>query len=136
MTRFSVIVLLLTILVACSRDQNLERENITLGTSTNLTIGRWSLNNFQPGLAQPQTYELGDIVWDFTPENKLNVKISVALTESNVPLVDEGQYSIQRTDSTVTLNGIEYDYRIAEGILLLSNNPELDGPGLQFTSIQ
>jgi hypothetical protein len=125
----------LLLLSACNKDD----EN----TQPLALEGTWNLKEVSCE-CKPTNLQAGEHIWGFDPEAALvNIQSTVdGDTLSYVP--DPGSYTfIQNTvDKTVTIEDIvfsggapstiTFDYAFEDGDLILSDDPEADGPWMRF----
>lgn len=110
-------------LVSCSEsDDNNE--------VTNELNGTWNLVHVSCE-CKPVDLQPGEHIWTFDlNNNELNVLNNV--TESQHTILETGIYNITFTSTTVTIQEIEYDYYFENGKLYLADEPESDGPLIEF----
>ena len=91
--------------------------------------GVWNLVNVTC-FCPPADLEKDDHVWEF---DVMSEQVSVQNNiEKPLQILETGSYEINVTDSTILLKGVNYKYFFREGKLYLSNQPEADGPVLEF----
>jgi hypothetical protein len=102
-------------------------------SQSNDLSGSWNLMSFQCCLFEPESFNQGDIIWSFNSNNTLDVTINTELIEnSQLPIQENSSVSYSLTSNTVTLESIEYDYFFEDGLLYLTDDPEVDGPIIIF----
>ncbi|WP_204347031.1 hypothetical protein [Psychroserpens algicola] len=99
-------------------------------TITNELNGEWNLVAVSC-FCEPIHLEAGDHIWTFNlSANMLNILNNV--TEDLHTIPDTGVYEISFSENTVTLLDVEYDYYFENDRLYLANQPEADGPLIEF----
>ncbi len=97
-------------------------------------LGEWTLRNFSAGFSEPLIINQGDIIWDFQKKGILNITINPILSVK--PELDSGEYSYTFGDSKIYVNQVSYDYEIMDNTLIIKNQPEADGPLMEFSLYQ
>ena len=92
--------------------------------------GDWNLVSVTC-LCEPINLETGKHIWEFNlTENELNVTNNVS--EELHTILETGTYDINVIDSKITILSIEYDFYFENEKLFLTNQPESDGPIIEF----
>ena len=105
-------------------------KNDQYNQATNEFNGEWNLVSVSC-LCEPIDLESGEHIWCFDINNSvLNVMNNV--TESLHTLLETGTYDIIVTNNKVKIQTVEYDYYFENGTLYLADNPESDGPLIEF----
>nr|WP_321236006.1 hypothetical protein [uncultured Psychroserpens sp.] len=95
-----------------------------------LLNGEWNLVTVSC-LCEPINLQVGEHVWTFdVAENKLNVQNNVSENLHTIP--NTGEYTITLTENTITFPEGSYDYYFENDKLYLADNPEVDGPLIEF----
>lgn len=95
--------------------------------------GQWHMVSHECCLLPAETFSKNDVIWNFDSQNSLNVTLNIELDkDSQLPLTQSGTYEYAAGSTTVTIDGVEYDYYIKSGELTLSDSPESDGPIMRF----
>ncbi|MBX2827826.1 MAG: hypothetical protein KTR22_06670 [Flavobacteriaceae bacterium] len=99
-------------------------------SSTEPTLaGTWNLVNVTCECA-PVDFEVGEHVWNFNlATNQVHVSNN---PDEDLQILDTGSYSFSITDSTITITSIPFDYFFEGEVLYLTDEPEVDGPALEF----
>ena len=130
-----VLLSVLLLLSACNKDDD--------NTQLLALEGTWNLKEVRCE-CKPTNLQPGEHIWGFDPEAALvNIQSTVdGDTLSFVP--DPGSYTFipNTTDKTVTIEDlvfyggapttITFDYSFEDGDLILSDDPEVDGPWMWF----
>jgi hypothetical protein len=93
--------------------------------------GKWEMTSFIAYVGN-SPLNSNDIEWTFDVENdQLTIVNNVELKYSYI--LESGIYNnLMITANTVTIKNVEYDYEIKNGKLVISDNPEVDGPSMSF----
>ena len=95
--------------------------------------GKWNLVYAQYGIAGYDNFAKNDIVWTFQNMNTVDVSINITLdAHAHLPIEQNGIFNTPSTDNKITLEGTEYDYYFEDNKLIISNNPQADGPLYRF----
>ena len=95
--------------------------------------GKWNLVYAQYGIAGYDNFAKNDIVWTFQNMNTVDVSINITLdAHAHLPIEQNGIFNTPSTDNKITLEGREYDYYFEDNKLIISNNPQVDGPLYRF----
>ena len=100
--------------------------------TTNELDGTWNLISVSC-LCEPVLLESGEHQWTFNvSDNSLDVVSNVSEELHTIP--DAGSYTIDVNTETQKLifQDIEYDYAIENDKLFVSDDPEADGPMIEF----
>jgi hypothetical protein len=78
----------------------------------------------------PVDFEVGEHVWNFNTQTS-------ELTVSNNPnedlqILDSGNYSFVIGNNIITILSVEYDFYFEQNKLFLGDQPESDGPLMEF----
>jgi hypothetical protein len=97
---------------------------------TNELNGDWNLISVRC-FCEPINLETGEHIWEFNlTENELNVTNNVS--QDLHTILETGTYDINVIDSKITILNVEYDFYFENGKLYLTNQPESDGPIIEF----
>ena len=97
---------------------------------TNELNGDWNLISVKC-FCEPINLETGEHIWEFNlTENELNVTNNVS--EDLHTILETGTYDINVIDNKITILNIEYDFYFENEKLFLTNQPESDGPIIEF----
>jgi len=97
---------------------------------TNELNGDWNLISVRC-FCEPINLETGEHIWKFDlTKNELNVTNNVF--EDLHTILETGTYDINVIDSKITILNIEYDFYFENEKLFLTNQPESDGPIIEF----
>lgn len=92
--------------------------------------GKWNLVQVTC-FCEPINLEIGEQIWTFNlSDNELIVENNV--TEPLHTIFETGNYEINIEVDKITILSVEYDYYFENGKLYLSDNPEVDGPLIEF----
>jgi hypothetical protein len=113
---------------SCSDNDDTEQPNSGIS-------GTWSLISHQCCLSPSENFELSEILWIFSNNGEFTTDINIELDDnSQIPFQNSSTLSYTKTETTIIIDQLEYDYRIAEtGELILSDSPESDGPVITLT---
>ncbi|WP_299212132.1 hypothetical protein [uncultured Dokdonia sp.] len=128
--RILYFLLLAGILASCSND---DEKDMEVGNDLN---GKWEMTSYVAFLPSLPEINSNEIEWTFDVGNN---QLSIVNTiESEYPyMLTSGTYiNLTITDNTITISDVEYDYTIENGMLSISDNPEMDGPIMRFISDQ
>ena len=99
----------------------------------NSIAGTWNLRTFQCCLFQTEQFNQGDIIWKFNSNEILEVNINIVLEdESQIPIQENGSFSYDFNQTSVVIDNTEYDFTLENDQLILSDDPEVDGPIIIF----
>jgi hypothetical protein len=97
---------------------------------TNELNGDWNLISVRC-FCEPINLETGEHIWEFNlTENELNVTNNVSAGLHTI--LETGTYDIIVIDSKITILNVEYDFYFENEKLYLTNQPESDGPIIEF----
>ncbi|MFC4633467.1 hypothetical protein ACFO3O_06090 [Dokdonia ponticola] len=122
--------LFIGLLTSCSTD---DEKNTAVASDLN---GTWEMTSYVAFLPDLPEINSNEIKWTFDIDaNQLSI---VNTIEAAYPyILASGNYSnLLITANTITIAGIEYDYTIENEILIISDDPESDGPIMRFISDQ
>jgi len=120
-----LLILLVTLFAACSSDDNNEVfEELN---------GEWKMTLYVAFLPELPVINDGDITWTFNVSSSELTIVNAIETEYPY-ILPSGTYDIVLTSNTVKILTITYDYLIDEGILIVKDHPEVDGPIMNFIS--
>lgn len=135
MKKLLLIAVLSIMITGCSNDDEKG------GNDNNLLAREWHLITASNGLAGTSNYEVGEIKWEFTTQNKVVVTIvqSVELN-SAIPFQQNGTYVYSVENETITIENssviytywIEFDDTLNKDVLYLDGGVSVDGSGLMF----
>ena len=104
--------------------------------------GQWSLRSYTAGFQQPEKFNMGDVIWTFNPNNRLDVQIQSGIKcrcRCPISIDTSGHYRYSINDDGLKLinneHEREYEYSIDNNILYISDNPEVDGCLVFFEKI-
>jgi len=119
------------ILISCKKEET--------STPNNDLLGRWSLISYSKGFAGSETYNLNDIIWDFSSANTVSVTLNVTPNPVlQIPLDTPGVYDIILNGNQITLpNGISYNYELLSNgtKLIIEDNAAADGELIEFQKL-
>ena len=96
---------------------------------TNELSGKWNLIDVTCECA-PVDFKMGEHVWNFDlTENEVSV---FNLQNEPLQILETGTYKFDLTDSTITIEDVAYDYHFEDETLFLADQPEVDGPLMEF----
>ncbi|MFZ6050669.1 hypothetical protein [Halocola ammonii] len=128
------LLLVFFILASCSKDEEVNNcENPP--NSENSIQGYWSQTMMANGLAGYQEFEPGEIIWTFSSNNQVTLEFNIpdSEVEQNLPL-EPGTHTYTIEDGQVKFADQTswYDYYFENGQLIIENDPEADGPRMEF----
>jgi hypothetical protein len=135
MKKILLITVLSIMIMGCSNDDEKGRNDNTL------LAREWNLITASNGLAGASNYEVGEIKWEFTSQNKVFVTIAQSVElNSAIPFQQNGTYVYSVENETITLENssvtytywIEFDDTLNKDVLYLDGGVSVDGPGLMF----
>ena len=95
-------------------------------------LGKWDLVYFTKN-NQPETYNPGDIAWEFNKYDELIVTIDTNIpSSSQLPIKTEGTYYYTGSDSAISIDNYQYAAEVTGDTLRLTHNPDTGGPLLKF----
>lgn len=112
-----------TIIISCSNDDSPQ-----INPELNKT---WEMKSYIAHIIELPEINSGDILWTIDVPNK-KLTIINNIEEQYLYIRHSGIYDIEINHNTIKISGITYDYSIENGELIVSNNPELDGPIMTF----
>ena len=105
-------------------------ENADTNQFTNELNGNWNLVSVTC-FCEPINLETGEHIWEFNlTENELNVTNNVS--EELHTILETGTYDININDTKIRILNIEYEFYFENEKLFLTNQPESDGPIIEF----
>ena len=111
----------MAILSSCSNDDDCSISNELSGV--------WNLISVSCE-CEPGDFETGEHVWNFdVTNNEINV---INNPDEDLQILDTGSYAFTLTNNTITILSVVYDYYFENENLILANNPEADGPLMEF----
>jgi hypothetical protein len=125
--------LFLSVFSSCVKEMEPE-ERTLCATATCLALtGEWNLMQYSGGLMGFENYNKDDLTWTFNNNGMVDVLINTTLNNSMMP-IQTTQTTTYVVNGTIVQLGTGQDYEIAfeNGQLILSRNPELDGPRIAF----
>lgn len=100
-------------------------------TESNDLNGSWELVNFLTFAGNNPDLQDNQVIWTFdVASNQLHVVNNSA--EEGTFIYSSGNYDLQVYQDSLHIDTRKYDYQIEVDTLTLSDQPELDGPRLQF----
>ena len=102
----------------------------------NSIVGSWSLSEANLGWGGYETYESNQIVWKFGTDQQLKVTVQEGLSvNQNIPFSNSqlGVYSYLASDSTLIIDGQLFHLLLENNLLIIDQNPALDGIQLSFS---
>lgn len=118
--------LLAGFLTSCSNDAE---KNVTINSDLN---GKWEMTSYSAFLPSLPEIEQNEIEWTFDLENSQLTIVNTVELEYPYILPSGNYNNLIITDHTIIISGVEYDYAIENGILNISEDPEIDGPIMRF----
>lgn len=103
--------------------------------ASNPILGEWNLMHYSGGLMGQESYNKDDVTWTFNSNGTVDVLINTTLNNSMMPITTSqtANYVITGTKVEVLVNNFfPHDITYDNGKLILSNNPALDGPRIEF----
>lgn len=115
--------ILAAIFTGCSNDDD-QTESSDLN-------GTWKLVNFTAFIETIPEIQDNEVIWTFELEsNQLHVVNNSP--EGDAFIYTSGNYDLQVYQDSLRIDSRKFDYQIDADSLILSDNPELDGPRLKF----
>ena len=102
----------------------------------NSIIGSWSLSEANLGWGGYESYESNQIVWKFETDQQLEVTVQEGLNvNQNIPFSNSqlGVYPYLTSDSTLLIDGQLFHLLLENNLLIIDQNPALDGIQLSFS---
>lgn len=106
---------------SCNNDDDTSEEPRLAGT--------WNLIDVTCECA-PVDFEIGEHVWTFNMDDN-SVRV-VNNPSEDLQILDNGNYDFVLTSNTITILSVTYDYFFEGEKLFLTDQPEVDGPALEF----
>jgi len=135
MKKILLIAVLSIMIMGCSNDDEKR------GNDNTLLAREWNLIIASNGLDGASNYEVGEIKWQFTTQNKVVVTIAPSVElNSAIPFQQNGTYVYVVENETITLENssviytywIEFDDTLKKDVLYFDGGVAVDGPGLMF----
>lgn len=121
-------------LASCSKDEEVNNSE-NPSNSQNSIQGSWSQTMMVNGLAGYQEFELGEIIWTFSSNNQVTLEFNIpdSEVEQSLPL-EPGTHTYTIEDGQVKFEDHTswYDFYFENGNLIIENDPEVDGPRMEF----
>lgn len=126
MKNYLLVLLASTLLLgACQKDTGTPRN-----TSMTLT-GDWYMTKYVAFAPTLPSLTRGDILWRFNANAP-----TITIQNNTSSLQPSGTYTYTNTATEITINFTTYtqtfDYSFSNGEMILSDNPQLDGPVMTF----
>ena len=102
--------------------------------------GQWSLRSYTAGFQQPEKFNMGDVIWTFNPNNRLDVQVQSGIEccgGLGVKTSGRYRYSIHG-DRLKLINNEherEYEYSVDNNTLYIDDQFEADGTLVFFEKI-
>ncbi len=125
MKKFILPILLLLIILSC--DKKDEKLNLSY-------YGQWSLIQFFK-LNHTETYNQGEIIWEFNKYNELIVTVNTDLSNSELPITTSGTYDYVGASDVVSIQNTQYAAEVQQDTLTLSRNAAAGGPVIKFVKM-
>lgn len=135
MKKILLIAVLSIMIMGCSNDDEKR------GNDNTLLAREWNLIIASNGLDGASNYEVGEIKWQFTTQNKVVVTIAPSVElNSAIPFQQNGTYVYVVENETITLENssviytywIEFDDTLKKDVLYFDGGVAVDGSGLMF----
>lgn len=126
--RYLVLIFSTFLGVGCKKDTPL--------FNANSIVGSWSLCEANLGWGGYESYESNQIVWKFGTDQQLEVTVQEGLNvNQNIPFSNSqlGIYPYLTSDATLTINGQLFNLLLENNLLIIDQNPALDGIQLSFS---
>jgi len=124
----SLYILLLLFILSCNNDE----DNNTI----NPLNGKWFINNTSCFCGDTGNYTEEYILWDIDTTNN-TINIINYFSNELIYLPSTGLYNFTETNNTITIqsgnNNLFLNFEFDNDELILSNQPELDGPLINFS---
>jgi hypothetical protein len=118
---------------SCTKEVIIEEEDVCTTSVCRGLGGEWNLMQYSGGLAGLETYNKDEVTWTFNSNGTVDVLINITLGNSIMPIQTTQTNTYVVNGTIVQLGtGQEYDIAFDNGQLILSRNPELDGPRIAF----
>ena len=102
----------------------------------NSIVGSWSLSEANLGWGGYESYESNQIVWKFGANQQLEVTVQDGLiVNQNIPFTNSqlGVYTYLTSDATLMIDGQLFNLLLENNLLIIDQNPALDGIQLSFS---
>lgn len=127
MKKFVLTVLLLLSFFSCTKEED---------KKTKLAyFGQWSLIQFSK-LNYTETYNAGEIIWEFNKYDELTVTVNTDLSNSQLPIKEPGVYQFVGAQDVVSIQDTQYAAKVQQDTLILSRNAAAGGPVIKFIKMQ
>ena len=93
--------------------------------------GQWSLIHFTENNHE-ETYNTGDIIWDFNEYDELVISVNTDLSNSQLPITTSGIYDFVGASEIVSIQNTQYAAKVEQDTLTLSRNAAAGGPVIKF----
>lgn len=95
--------------------------------------GKWELVRISGGFSQPEIFNAGQIIWEFSSDKSLSIKINTPLSKtSGVPFNKSTTLTFSADSAKILIDQIPYAYRITDKKLKLMHQLASDGNMLEF----
>ena len=114
--------------VGCKKD--------TTFFDANSIVGSWSLSEASLSWGGYESYESNQIVWKFGANQQLEVTVQDGLiVNQNIPFTNSqlGVYTYLTSDTTLLIDGQLFNLLLENNLLIIDQNPALDGIQLSFS---
>lgn len=126
--RYLVLIFSTFLGVGCEKDTPL--------FDANSIVGSWSLSEASLGLGGYESYESNQIVWKFGANQQLEVTVQEGLNvNQNIPFINSqlGVYTYLTSHATLMIDGQLFNLLLENNLLIIDQNPALDGIQLSFS---
>ncbi len=115
---------MLSLSLSCS-DKNIDTPQ---NKPNNLFIGEWNLSQIFGGFSPTEKFENGDVVFDFTENDSVNVSVEIALEDgSKLPYKNDTTLHYNYDSLEVFIADKKFEYIIADSVLKLYDDLASDG---------
>lgn len=130
--KLSLVSFLLLIVFSSCQKETQEEQCVT--STCQALSGEWNLMQYSAGLGGLENYNKDDVTWTFNSNGTVDVLINTTLSNSNMPIQTNQTDTYVVTGTTVQLSTIDHNYDITfdNGSLILSRDPQVDGPRITF----
>jgi len=127
MKNITVLTLIITILLSCTKN-NVNEEEIN-----NPFLGEWNLNSVTGGFAMPEMYGNGEITFNFKEDNNVEIKYNISIpASSRLPFTNDTLVIYKYDSETIEIGNFEYYYIIEGDKLSLDDDIASDGALIEF----
>lgn len=120
--------------VSCSKDEEANSSGNPTDSESSIQ-GTWSQTVMINGMAGYQEFEPDEIVWTFSSNNQVTLEYNIPITEveQSTP-IEPGTHTYTIEDDQVKFadQNSWYDFYFENGDLIIEDDPELDGPRMEF----